>query len=211
MRILMSYFSNRFHSWLPCRASCALGPSPRNKEIDSNSRRKSGQKTDCIVSIWNKSEQELLICETIRPPNANDLDHFGYDKIKIQKGLKDILNLIAKRAKFGNVEIFKKLRVYGLHFFGWNDLTRMSTALIKLQPSRFPEFPRSSLDPNHDSNAYSLKTLVNQASDDIDELLGSAVYDQIEQNTTPPTSPILTISATLDTPNTLKRIKHPAM
>jgi len=90
----------------------------RNQEIDVGSRRRPGQKTDCIISLWNKPDQELLICEVSGPPNANDLDHFNDDRIKIQKGLKDILNLVAKRAKFGNVEIFRKLRVYGLHFFG---------------------------------------------------------------------------------------------
>ncbi|KAG9285630.1 hypothetical protein G9A89_009270 [Geosiphon pyriformis] len=149
---------------------------PTTKEIDSNSRRKSGQKTDCIVSIWNKSEQELLICKASGPPNAKDLDHFD-DKIKIQKGLKDILNLIAKRANLPDFSNFRKL----------------------------------SLDPNHNSSAYFTEDWVNQASDDIDELLSSAAYNQLEQNTTPPTSPIITISATLNTPRTLKRIKHPAM
>jgi hypothetical protein len=52
---------------------------------------------------------------------------------------------------------------------------------------------------------------VNQASDVIDELLSSAAYNQFEQDTTPPTSPIFTISATLDTPHNLQRKKHPAM
>ncbi|RUP50894.1 hypothetical protein BC936DRAFT_137172 [Jimgerdemannia flammicorona] len=91
----------------------------RNQEVESSARRRPGQRTDAILSLRSHLGQELLVCEVSGAPYENDLEHFGDDKIKIQKGLKDMLNLVAKRAARGKSDIFQKLRVFGIQVFGW--------------------------------------------------------------------------------------------
>jgi hypothetical protein len=71
-----------------------------------------------IVALRSHCGQELMVCELSGPPYANDLEHFGDDKIKIQKGMKDMLNIIAYRAKHGDVEIFRRVKVFGMQVFG---------------------------------------------------------------------------------------------
>src|SRR4051812_4309919 len=90
----------------------------RNQEVESNARRRPGQRTDVIFYLQSHLGQGLLVCEVSGAPYQNDLEHFGDDKIKIQKGLKDMLNLVAKRAKHGNSDIFQKLKVFGIQVFG---------------------------------------------------------------------------------------------
>ena len=77
-----------------------------------------GQWTDVIVALRSHHKQEFVVCELSGTPDAKDLDYFGNDKLKIQKGLKDILDLIAKRYKHGDVKHFKKIKVFGLQVFG---------------------------------------------------------------------------------------------
>ncbi|RUP49260.1 hypothetical protein BC936DRAFT_142926 [Jimgerdemannia flammicorona] len=90
----------------------------RNQTPEVTARRRMGQRTDAIVALRSHHEQEFVVCELSGPPYANDLDHFGDDKLKIQKGLKDVLDLIANRYKRGDVKHFKKIKVFGLQVFG---------------------------------------------------------------------------------------------
>ena len=70
-----------------------------------------GQRTDAIVALRSHHKQEFVVCELSGPPDAKDLDHFGDDKLKIQKGLKDVLDLIANRYKRGDVEISRRSKL----------------------------------------------------------------------------------------------------
>src|SRR4051794_39313072 len=61
----------------------------RNQVPETTTRRRMGQRTDAIVALRSHHKQEFVVCELSGAPDAKDLDHFGNDKLKIQKGLKD--------------------------------------------------------------------------------------------------------------------------
>lgn len=191
----------------------------RNQEVESSARRRPGQRTDAILSLRSHLGQELLVCEVSGAPYENDLEHFGDDKIKIQKGLKDMLNLVAKRAKHGNSDIFQKLKVFGIQVFGWKayiyamDIPHMY--LYRFEQVATFRIPQSSADllwmPDTIRVLLSLKVWVNQALENLEELFRSSVRFSLEGNRTPPSSPMGYVSKTLDTPHKPKKVKHPAL
>jgi len=77
----------------------------------------------------NKKDHDALVNELVKENCVSD-DRFAqafvrgrfklkqWGRRKIQKGLKDILDLIAKRYKHGDVKHFKKIKVFGLQVFG---------------------------------------------------------------------------------------------
>ncbi|KAG9300344.1 hypothetical protein G9A89_000618 [Geosiphon pyriformis] len=162
----------------------------RNQEVEFNTRRRPEQRTDAILSLRSHFGQELLVSEVSGPPYENDLEHFGDDKIKIQKGLKDILNLVAKRCERGNSDIFQKLKVFGIQVFGWKvyiyamDIPHKHLYRFK-QVATFwiPQSPADLLwMPDTIHILLYLKLWVNQALENLEELSRSSMRFSLEGN-----------------------------
>ncbi|RUO95468.1 hypothetical protein BC936DRAFT_143954 [Jimgerdemannia flammicorona] len=154
----------------------------RNQDVDTNIRRRPGQRTDAILSLRNQLGQELLICEISGPPYDNDLEHFGGDKLKIQKGLRDILNLIAQRAENGDINIFMRLKIYGLQIYGWKaylyamDIPHHNLYRFEQVASfRIPQSPEDLLWlPAAIHVLLSLRVWIDQTAEDLEKLYRSS-------------------------------------
>ncbi|CAJ0755527.1 15370_t:CDS:2 [Entrophospora sp. SA101] len=85
----------------------------RNLHLEEGKRRRIGSKADGIGSLVNLDDKELLIFELSGAPSRLPKRHAEGDKVKLERCMIDVPNDHLEDYKMCDIEVAKKLRVFG--------------------------------------------------------------------------------------------------
>ncbi|CAI2184203.1 9349_t:CDS:2 [Funneliformis geosporum] len=94
----------------------------RNFNLSEGKRRRIGSKSDCIGSIVNADDKELLIFELSGAPTRLPTRHPEGDKVKLDRCMVDVLNNLLEEYKTCEFTLAKEFKVFGFQTKGYNCL-----------------------------------------------------------------------------------------